>query len=91
MGSNNGSTLGLDFSKGLVFADKVFQFIGFSVHLVEDSDIFTMVVSFGHHDFRLDEDSVAAALKAAIGCSAIEFLVFLIKDKIFGFKCLARQ
>ena len=72
MGSNDGSTLGLDFSKGLVFADKVFQFIGFSVHLVEDSDIFTMVVSFGRHVFCLNEDSVAAALEAALGGSAIE-------------------
>ena len=83
---NNGSTLGLDFSKGLVFAEKVFQSTGFSVHPMEDSEIFTMVVSFGRHSFRLNEDSVAAALEAAIGGSGIDLMVFLIKDKVFGFQ-----
>ena len=86
MGSNDGSTLGLDFSKGLVFAEKVFQSTGFSVHPMEDSEIFTMVVSFGRHSFRLNEDSVAAALEAAIGGSGIDLMVFLIKDKVFGFQ-----
>ena len=71
MGSNDGSTLGLDFSKGLAFAEKVFQSMGFSVHPMEDSEIFTMVVSFGRHSFRLNEDSVAAALEAAIGGPAL--------------------
>ena len=86
MGSNDGSTLGLDFSKGLAFAEKVFQSTGFSVHPMEDSEIFTMVVSFGRHSFRLYEDSVAADLEAAIGGSGIDLMVFLIKDKVFGFQ-----
>ena len=86
MGSMEGFTLGLDFSKGLAFADKVFQSTSFSVHPMDDLGLFTMVVSFGRHDFCLNEDSVAAALEAAIGGSAIEFLVFSIKDKVFGFQ-----
>jgi len=86
MGSMEGSTLGLDFSKGLAFAEKVFQSMGFSVHTMEDSYIFTMVVSFGRHNFHLNEDSVAAALEAAIGGSGIDFMVFLITDKVFGFQ-----
>ena len=81
-----GSILGLDFSKGLAFADRVFQSTGFSVHPMEDSDIFTMVVSFGRHYFCLNEDSVAAALEAAVGGSGIDLMVFLIKDKVFGFQ-----
>ena len=85
MGSADGSTLGLDFSKGLVFAEKVFQSTGFPVHPMDDTGFFTMVISFGRHDFRLNEDSVAAALEAAIGGSAIEFMVFPIKDKVFWF------
>ena len=86
MGSADGSTLGLDFSKGLVFAEKVFQSTGFPVHPMDDTGFFTMVISFGRHDFRLTEDSVAAALEAAIGGSAIEFMVFMIKDRVFGFQ-----
>ena len=45
-----------------------------------------MVVSFGRHDFRLIEDSMAAALEAALGGSAIDLIVFLIKDRVFGFQ-----
>ena len=44
-----------------------------------------MVVSFTRHNFRLDEDSVAAALESAIGGSAIDLSVQLIKDKVFSF------
>ena len=86
MGSDVGSTLGLDFSKGLVFADKVFQSTSFTVHPMDDTGFFTMVISFGRHVFRLHEDSVAAAIEAAIGGSAIEFMVFPLKDKVFGFQ-----
>ena len=86
MGSADGSTLGLDFSKGLVVAEKVFQSTGFPVHPMDDTGFFTMVISFGRHDFRLTEDSVAAALEAAIGGSAIEFMVFMITERVFGFQ-----
>ena len=51
---------------------------------MDDTGFFTMVTSFGRHDFHLNEDSVVAVLEAAIGGSAIEFMVFLIKDKVFG-------
>ena len=44
-----------------------------------------MVVSFSRHAFRVDEDFVAAALESAIGGSAIDLSVQLIKGKVFSF------
>ena len=52
---------------------------------MDDTGHFIMVVSFSRHNFRLDEDSVAAALESAIGGSAIDLSVQLIKDKVFSF------
>ena len=43
------------------------------------------MVSFSRHDFRLDEDFVAATLEAALGGSAIDLMVTYIKDKVFSF------
>ena len=58
-----GSTLDLDFSPGLAFADEVYRSSGFPVHRVKHRRPFIMVVSFGRHAFRLSEESVAAALE----------------------------
>ena len=85
MGSNDGSTLGLDFSKGLAFPNEIYRSCGVSVHPSDDMGSFIMLVSFRRHDFRLSDDSVAALLKAAIGGSAIEFMVSNIRDKVFSF------
>ncbi|XP_073360204.1 uncharacterized protein [Aegilops tauschii subsp. strangulata] len=85
MGSSSGSTLGLDFSKGRVFADEIYNASGFTVHPMENLGSFTLVVSFSRHDFRLSEDSVAAAFESALGGSAIDFLVSAIGDKVFSF------
>ena len=91
MGTNSGSTLGLDFSKGFEFADKVFRSTGFPIHSTDDTGHFTMVVSFGRHDFRLSDDSLAAALEAAIGGSAIELGVSCIRDKVYSFNGSSKQ
>ena len=91
MGSSGGSTLDLDFSAGAIFADKVFNHCGRSIHPTDDSSHFIMVVSFSGHIFRLEDDSVAAALESAIGGSAIEFSVQLIRDKVFSFLTLASK
>ena len=42
-------------------------------------------------DFQLDEDSVAAALEAALGGSAIDLMVTCIKDKVFSFVVSCKQ
>ena len=76
MDSSSGSTLDLDFSRGRVFADEIYNASGFTVHPMENLGSFTLVVSFSRHDFRLSEDSVAAALESALGGSAIDFFGF---------------
>ena len=72
MGSHGGSTLDLDFSKGLAFADEVFRSCGKCIHPTNDTGRFIMVVSFSRHIFCLDEDSVAATLESAIGGYTID-------------------
>ena len=91
MGTSGRPTLDLDFSAGSIFADKVFISCGRSVHPSDDTSHFIMVVSFSRHDFRLNEDSVAAALESAIGGSAIDLSVQLIKDKVFSFIVSCKQ
>ena len=85
MGSSSGSTLGLNFSKGRVFSDEIYNASGLTVHPMENTGSFTLVVSFSRHDFHLTEDSVAAALESALGGSAIDLLVSAIGDKVFSF------
>ena len=85
MGSSRGSTLDLDFSAGLDFASRVFNVCGQTIHPSDDTHHFVMVVSFTRHIFRLNEDSVAAALESALGGSAIDLMVSHIKDKVFSF------
>ena len=85
MGHHAGSTLDLDISKGLAFAEEVFRSCAKCIHPVDDTGHFIMVVSFSRHNFCLDDDSVAAALESAIGGSAIDLSVQLIKDKVFSF------
>ena len=85
MGSSGGSTLGLDFSKGRVFADEVFRSTGHTVHPSGHRRSFILVVSFSRHAFRRSEDSVAAVLEAVIGGSAIDLQVLHIKDKVYSF------
>ena len=88
---SSGSTLGLDFSKGLEFADTGFRSTSFSVHPTEDTGHFTLVVSFSRHVFRLDDHSVAAALEAADGGSAIELGVSCLRDKVYSFNVSSKQ
>ena len=52
---------------------------------------FILIVSFSRHAFRLSEDSVAAALEAAIGGSAIDLHVDHIKDKVYSFQVSCKQ
>ena len=85
MCSHGGSTLDLDFSKGVAFAEEVFRSCGKTIHPSDDMSHFIMVVSFSRHRFRLDEDSVVAALECATGGSAIDLSVQLIADKVFSF------
>ena len=72
MDSSSGSTLDLDFSRGRVFADEIYRASGLTVHPMDGRGAFTLVVSFSRHEFRLDEDSVAAALESALGGSTID-------------------
>ena len=91
MGSNDGSTLGLDFSKGRVLADEIFKSTGHMVHPSGHRRSFILVVSFSRHAFRLSEDSVAAVLEAVIGGSAIDLHVDHIKDKVYSFHVSCKQ
>ena len=89
--SSTGSTLGLDFSKGRVFADEIYKASGLTVHPGADQGAFTLVVSFSRHDFRLNEDSMAAALESALGGSAIDLWVSYITDKVFSFNVSCKE
>ena len=89
--SSTGSTLGLDFSKGRVFADEIYKASGLTVHPEADRGAFTLVVSFSRHDFRLNEDSVAATLESALGGSAIDLWVSYIADNVFSFNVSCKE
>ena len=91
MGPSGGSTLDLDILAGAIFADKVFNHCGRSIHSMDDTGHFIMVVSFSRHLFRLNDDSVAATLESTIGGSAIEFSVQIIRDKVFSFFVSCKQ
>ena len=91
MGSHGGSTLGLDFSPELKFADEIFRSTGCSVHPMNGRRSFKLVVSFSRHIFRLNEDSIAAAIESAIGGSAIDLQVSHIKGKVFAFHVSCKQ
>src|ERR1043165_7842430 len=86
-----GSSLDLDFSPGEKFSTEVFERWGVSVHPTDDKDLFALVVSFGRHAFRLDDDSVAHALESALGGSAIDFMVQGIHDNVFTFVVSCKQ
>ena len=52
---------------------------------------FTLIVSFSRDDFHVDEFSVADALEATIGGSAMDLWVSQIKDKVFSFNVSCKQ
>ena len=81
-----GSTLDLDFSPGLAFADEVYRISGFLVHPMKHHRSFTIVASFGRHAFCLSEESVTPAIESAIGGFAIELRVSQVADPVFSFK-----
>lgn len=91
MDQGNGSTIGLDFSKGLVFANEIYKSFSVTVNPSDGTGLFIMVVSFIRHDFCLSDDSVVAASEAVIGESAIEFMVSNIRDKVFLFHVSCKQ
>jgi hypothetical protein len=77
--------LGLNFQKGLSFARFIRNKYALEVHSSDDSDHFTMVVSFGRANFRLTEDLVSLALEAAIGGYCRSLKVSYIKERVFSF------
>ena len=56
----------------MLFRSEIYKASGLTVHPEADRGAFTLVVSFSRHDFRLNDDSVAAALESALGGSAID-------------------
>jgi hypothetical protein len=77
--------MGLDFTHGSNFPKDVLRKFNRKVHPSADSGHFTMVVSFGRANFKLEEDLVSIALEAAIGAFCGETKVSLIKDRVFSF------
>ena len=58
---------------------------------MENMGSFTLVVSFSRHDFRINEDSVAAALESALGGSAIDFWLLRLVIKCLFLMFLAKM
>jgi hypothetical protein len=77
--------LNLDFPHDVSFAKEIRSLFQSSGHPLIGSDYFTMVVSFGHASFRLDEDMVSLALEVAIGGHFGDLKVSLIADRVYSF------
>jgi hypothetical protein len=84
-------TLGLDFSPGRTFANKVKRDFFSTVHPNKNSFHLTMVVSFDRASFRLSEDMVAIALESAIGGLCDELKVSILRDRVFSFTVSSKQ
>ncbi|KAM0894957.1 hypothetical protein ACQ4PT_024153 [Festuca glaucescens] len=82
---------GLSFSHGLNFAKDVKNFFNVDVHPSSKSCNFLMVVSFGHANFRMEEDLVSIALESVIGGYCGNLKVSLIKDRVFSFCVSAKD
>jgi hypothetical protein len=71
--------MGLDFSHGTNFAKDVGQKFNCLVHSFGKFGHFTMVVSFGRANFKLEEDLVGIALESVIGGYCGNFKVSLLR------------
>jgi hypothetical protein len=83
--------LGFDFSHGRNFSKDVRSKFHSTVHPSNSSGHFTMVVSFGRANFRMDEDLVALALEACLCGLCGELLVSTLKDRVFSFAVASKE
>jgi hypothetical protein len=90
MAVHSSLSMGLDFSHGMNFAKDVRSKFNRQVHPSAKSGHFTMVVSFGRANFKLEEDLVSIALEAVIGALCSELKVSIIRDRVFSF-CVSRK
>jgi hypothetical protein len=90
MAVHSSLSMGLDFSHGMNFAKDVRSKFNRQVHPSAKSGHFTMVVSFGRANFKLEEDLVSIALEAVIGALCSELNVSIIRDRVFSF-CVSRK
>jgi hypothetical protein len=77
--------MGLNFSHGINFAKDVKNKFNVDVHPSPEVGQFSMVVSFGRANFRMEEDLVSIALEAVIGGFCGELKVTLLRDRVFSF------
>jgi hypothetical protein len=77
--------MGLNFSHGINFAKDVRSKFNVDVHPSPEVGQFSMVVSFGRANFRMEEDLVSIALEAVIGGFCGELKVALLRDRVFSF------
>jgi hypothetical protein len=78
--------LKLSLSHGRNFSKDVQHKFGSSVHPSDSSGHFLMIVSFGRASFRLNEETVAAALESVIGGSVSKMKISIIRDRVFSFR-----
>jgi hypothetical protein len=84
-------SMGLDFSPGKSFAKLIHRRFFSSVHSSIDTAHFTLVVSFGHANFCLSEESVGIALEAAIGGYCGHLKVSLLHERVYSFVVSSKQ
>jgi hypothetical protein len=87
------SALRLDSSPGLDIQRQIWRLfhcpVAFSLdHCTQE---FWLVASFGRASFRLDLDSVSAALSACLGGIAKDFHVTFLRDRTFRFSVCSRN
>jgi hypothetical protein len=82
--------MGFDFSHGSNFAKDVMCKFACSVRPCNSSGNFTMLVSFGRANFKLEEDLVSIALEAAIGGFCRELKTSILRERVFSF-CVASK
>jgi hypothetical protein len=83
-------SLGLNFSHGINFAKDVKDKFGCSIHPSIRSGHFTLVVSFGRANFKMEEEYVSLALEASLGGFCGSLKVSQIADRVFSF-CVSNK
>jgi hypothetical protein len=83
-------SLGLNFSHGINFAKDVKDKFGCSIHPFVRSGHFTLVVSFGRANFKMEEEYVSLALEASLAGFCGSLKVSQIADRVFSF-CVSNK
>ena len=80
----------LDLSPRVEIANKVRARFSTSVHSLDPSHAFHLVVSFGHSSFHLNVENIGIALKACTGGDPTKLYVSHIRGQVYKFSVISK-